>query len=71
MIEKTDLDQLERFVTYADEDTFRRAFGDRLGEHLFRKYRDYNHDVVRLWSSLSPEENRDKLLNAINTEGLT
>jgi len=69
LIEEEDLDRLARFARDADEDTFKRIFGPRLGAHIWTKFDGvYRSDIVRLWNSLSPEENRTKLLRALNIE---
>jgi len=66
---KVFMERLAQFERDADEDTFKRIFGDTLGAHLWRKFDGlYHSDIVRLWSSLSPEENRTKLLRALNIE---
>ncbi len=52
-------DDIAYFRRTATDDTFNSVFG-QFGNHLWSKFKEYDHDVIRLYESLD-FENRKKL----------
>ena len=57
MITKKEVETLERFEVDINGENFVRLFmkagGEKwMGEHLWRKFAQYDHSALRLWSSL-------------------
>lgn len=70
MISRELLDQLRKLEYNLDGITFEKLFvkhgGTKyLAEHLWEKFCGYNNSILKLWSSLT-SENQDVMLKVIN-----
>lgn len=49
------MDKLSKWEYWADADEFRKIFGERMGNHLWEKFKESNNSVTSLYGKLDSE----------------